>query len=83
MKLYTKKILTRNAEANQDHRGVELGKLCMLHGFKVSEVAEVLCVSRATVYTWFDGRRKPVTHLRPKILKLVETLKNKPQPDAA
>lgn len=61
--------------------GVELGRLCLLHGYSVDEIAGVFKVSRMTAYNWITGRHKPSRHLADKIEALVDRLKQKPIPE--
>jgi transcriptional regulator with XRE-family HTH domain len=61
--------------------GVELGKLCVLHGYSVEEVAGAFKVSRMTAYNWITGRHQPSRHLVDKIQTLVDKLKQKPIPE--
>lgn len=56
--------------------GVELGELCMKHGYSVREVAEVLKVAKPTVYNWYNGA-KPSKKITPKIQKIVDMLRAK------
>lgn len=58
--------------------GVELGRLCIVHGYSVIEVAEVFGITRATAYNWITGRSTPSRHLLPKVAELVERLQQKP-----
>lgn len=75
---YSKNITTRIANADPENLGVALGKLCVLHGYSVTEVAEVFKVCRPTVYNWFCGRSKPSKHLQGKVQALVSKLNQKP-----
>lgn len=75
---YSKKITSRIADSDPINLGAKLGKLCVLHGYSVIEVAEVFKVSRATVYNWFSGRFKPSRHLEERIQSLVGKLSQKP-----
>lgn len=61
--------------------GVELGRLCLLHGYSVEEVAEVFKVSRMTAYNWITGKHQPSKHLSHRIQSLVDRLKQKPIPE--
>ena len=61
--------------------GVELGRLCLLHGYSVDEVSGFFKVSRMTAYNWITGRHKPSRHLTDKIQALVDKLKQKPTPE--
>lgn len=58
--------------------GVELGRLCVLHNYSVTEVAEVLEVTRTTVYGWMLGKCKPTKRLEPSVVALVEKLRQLP-----
>ena len=61
--------------------GVELGRLCLLHGYSVEEVAGFFKVSRMTAYNWITGRHKPSKHLTDRVQTLVDKLKQKPTPE--
>ena len=39
--------------------GVALGQVCVRRNIPVAEVAQLLGVSRQTVYSWFAGRHSP------------------------
>ena len=78
---YSKATKARIAATNSESIGVELGRLCVLHGYSVIEVSEVFGVSRVTVYNWILGRTSPSKHLLGKINALVERLKQKSLPE--
>jgi len=73
-------VQKNSANPLDDNCGVELGRLCILHGYSVVEVAEVFKVSRTTVYNWFHALSRPTKHLEPKVLALVTRLQEKPIP---
>lgn len=60
--------------------GVELGRLCKLHGYTMKEVAGTFGVSRMTVHNWFIGKHVPTQSLMPKVTKVLEHLREKPIP---
>ena len=78
---YSKAIKERIATVDSTGLGVELGRLCVLHGYSVVEVAEVFGVSRMTVYNWILGRSEPSRHLLEKVQRLVDRLKQKTTPE--
>lgn len=78
---YSKAIQERIAAVDSTGIGAELGRLCVLHGYSVMEVAEVFGVSRVTVYNWMLGRSAPSKHLLAKVQLLVERLKQKTTPE--
>jgi transcriptional regulator with XRE-family HTH domain len=77
---YTESIRKKISDPDATGLGVELGRLCMLHGYSVREVAETFKVSRVTAYNWITGRTKPTPCIRDDVEKLVERLKQKPIP---
>jgi len=62
------------------HLGRELGRLCVLHGYTVLEIAGVFGVSRQTAYNWVLGRTYPSRYIRERVAQLVVKLKRKPIP---
>jgi len=78
---YSKKIKAQIENADSTGIGVELGRLCMLHGYSIREVAEVFEVTRPTVYNWMTGKYAPTKHLLSKMQALVNKLRSKPIPD--
>ena len=74
---YSQSLVEANKKANIKSLGVALGRLCIKHGVPVSEVAQELNVSRATVYNWFWGATSPSLYLRPKILAYTHYLKKR------
>lgn len=75
---YTKRLIKIVNDPELQGLGVELGRLCILHGYSATEVAEVLEVTRATVYGWFTGKYQPTKRMVPKMTDLVERLRQKP-----
>lgn len=80
---YTKEVAARMSNPEITGLGVELGRLCLLHGYSVKEVAEVYEVTRQTVYNWFSGKTYPSKHLVSKLQTLVDRLKAKTAPEPA
>ena len=78
---YSKKIKAQIESADSTSLGVELGRLCMLHGYSIREVAEVFEVTRPTVYNWMTNKYAPTKHLVSKMQALVNKLRSKPIPD--
>jgi transcriptional regulator with XRE-family HTH domain len=56
---YTQRIVSSIQNANPELIGVQLGQICLAKGYSVVEVAEVVGVSRQTVYNWMIGRNEP------------------------
>jgi transcriptional regulator with XRE-family HTH domain len=56
---YSARLIDLNKKADPKLLGVRLGKMCIKHGMSVAEVAELLSVSRQTVYNWFIGSSNP------------------------
>jgi transcriptional regulator with XRE-family HTH domain len=75
---YTRKMKAIVSNPDNKGLGVELGRLCILHGYSVVELAEVFGITRATAYNWITGRSKPSKHLIPQVTALVERLRQKP-----
>jgi transposase len=74
---YSQSLVDANKKADIKSLGVALGRLCIKHGVPVSEVAQELGVSRATVYNWFWGTTSPALHLQPRTTTYTEFLKNR------
>jgi predicted DNA-binding protein YlxM (UPF0122 family) len=80
---YSKEVAARMSNPDTEGLGVELGRLCLLHDYSVTEVAEVYEVTRQTVYNWFSGKSHPSKHLTSRVQKLVDRLKAKTPPESA
>ena len=78
---YSTSVQEKINNPNATGLGVELGRLCLLHGYSVEEVAGFFKVSRMTAYNWITGRHKPSKHLTERIQALVDKLKQKPIPE--
>jgi hypothetical protein len=76
---YSQSLVEANKKASAKSLGVALGRLCIKHGVAVSEVAQELGVSRATVYNWFWGVTSPALHLHPRVVAYTRYLKNRKQ----
>ena len=74
---YSQRLVDANNNADVSSRGVYLGSRCIKLGISVSEVADRLGVSRATVYNWFWGVTSPVLHLQPRVIAYTHYLKNR------
>mgnify|MGYP003351008469 CR=1 FL=1 len=59
-----------NKKADKDRLGVALGRVAIQHGISVADIAEMLAVSRQTVYNWFTGAYDP----KPEYTKAIEKL---------
>jgi hypothetical protein len=56
---YSKRVADANKKASINSLGVRLGRLCISEDISVMQVAEMLEVSRQTVYSWFTGHYIP------------------------
>tara|TARA_R110002126_G_scaffold23584_2_gene82488 strand:+ start:4430 stop:4669 length:240 start_codon:yes stop_codon:yes gene_type:complete len=74
---YSQRLVDANNNADVSSRGVYLGSRCMKLGISVSEVADRLGVSRATVYNWFWGSVTPSASHTAKINKYLHALRNR------
>jgi hypothetical protein len=52
---YTINVYRANADADPQLLGVQLGRYCIDNNIPVSEVADALGITRATIYNWFSG----------------------------
>ena len=73
---YTERVKS-TIEQGPGGLGTELGRLCVEHGYSVTEVADALSVTRSTVYSWFRGDTEPSKHLAPKVHKIIDLLREK------
>lgn len=78
---YSKATIARINAADQTLLGVQLGQLCVLHGYSIIEVTGVFNISRMTAYNWFTGKTNVSRHLSEKVQFLVDRLKSKPVPE--
>jgi transcriptional regulator with XRE-family HTH domain len=74
---FAQKIIDSLADEGKGGVGVELGRVCLKHGYTVAEVSDVFAVSRPTVYNWFSGKTKPSRRMGEKIQKLIDRLNAK------
>jgi DNA-binding XRE family transcriptional regulator len=74
---YSKRVIDANKKASLDSLGVRLGRLCINEDISVAEVAEVLGVSRMTIYKWFTGHFTPKKTFEGKILAFLSDNKSK------
>lgn len=74
---YSQSLVEANKKADVKSLGVALGRLCIRHGVSVSDVAQELSVSRATVYNWFWGTTSPALHLQNRVIQFIAYLKNR------
>lgn len=56
---YSSRIVVANAGADISSLGVLLGRYCIAKDIAVTEVSEVMNVSKMTVYKWFTGKAVP------------------------
>ena len=61
---YSIKVAQRNAVADENLLGVQLGRLCIRYDIPVTVVMRDLNVSKCTVYKWFSGAADVNKHLR-------------------
>ena len=74
---FSQKITDSLADESKAGLAVELGRVCLKHGYTVAEVSDVFAVSRPTVYNWFSGKTKPSRRMGEKIQKLIDRLNAK------
>ena len=73
---YSQRLVDANNKADANSCGVYLGRSCIKLGVPVSDVAQKLGVSRATVYNWFWGLVAPSPTHADKIAEFIRTLRN-------
>jgi len=56
---YSLRMAEAIREADDNNLGVQLGRVCLARDISVSQVAQVLNVSRQAVYLWFSGVAAP------------------------
>lgn len=56
---YSSRITKLNKAADKRRLGVALGRVAIESGVPVSEISDMLGVSRQTVYNWFIGGYDP------------------------
>jgi len=69
---YSVKFAIANSNADQEHIGVMLGKLCIAKDISVIEVARHFGVSRTAIYAWFLGKSNPNKTHEVKIYKYLK-----------
>ena len=74
---YSRKFVQANKTADNEHVGVQLGRICVSRDIPVQDVAEHLSVSRQAVYMWFLGKSLPHPAMRDTLRDLIKTLKSK------
>jgi transcriptional regulator with XRE-family HTH domain len=77
---YSDTVKNRANSPDAKGLGVELGRLCIKHGYSADELAGAFGVSRMTAYNWITGRHVPSKHLQDKVQKLIDRLKLKLAP---
>lgn len=60
--------------ADQTDPVIQLASLCIEHGVSVTAVADKLKVTRATVYSWFVGARRPRPEMMSKVVRMRDKL---------
>lgn len=71
---YSQRLIERNRDADIEHIGVQLGRVCIQHGVPVTDVATAFGVSRQTIYNWFSGEVSPADGLQGDIRAFVAKL---------
>ena len=71
---YTKKFIQAVNDADQTKLGVQLGQLCIKNDIPVYDVAEVVKITRMTVYHWFKGKTNVTDTHKETVEKLVAKL---------
>ncbi len=74
---YSFQLVEANKAADDESWGVLLGRTCIRLNIPVSEIAEKLDVSRATIYNWFWGTTNPSRAHCAHIERLLPRLKAK------
>ena len=69
---YSVKFVKANSNADQEHVGVMLGRLCIAKDISVIEVTKYFGVSRTAVYDWFLGKSMPNKTHEVKIYKYLK-----------
>jgi DNA-binding XRE family transcriptional regulator len=71
---YSLRLRTLNQKAPSRLLGVRLGRVCIKHDVPATVVAEVMGVSRQTVYNWFKGTSSPGPLLTSKVERYIANL---------
>ena len=71
---YSVRLVEQNRNADKQLLGVRLGRVCIKSNTSVTEVSELLGVSRQTVYNWFSGTSNPQNVLVDAVTKLLTKL---------
>ena len=74
---YSQRLIEANKKADKKSLGVALGRVCISRGIPVTEIADKLGVTRATVYNWFWGITNPTQAKVADISKMMQSLKNR------
>lgn len=72
---YSQRLIEANKKADGKSLGVALGRVCIKQNISVSELADKLGVTRATIYNWFWGLRTPDRKRSAEIERLLAKLK--------
>lgn len=75
---YSQRTVQALKKAKPNSLGAALGRLCVELDLPVAVVAEVLGVSRMTVYNWFDGSTEPSPRYAKKIENWLQSCKKLP-----
>lgn len=67
---YTYRIRKLNRSADKKNIGVRLGRHCIDENISVTELVELLGVSKQTIYNWFMGVHTPGPKQSSKIREL-------------
>ena len=77
MRGYSARLTRVNNEADGNHPGVMLGRLCIAQEIPVADVAQFFNVSRMTIYKWFKGEGQVRPKHAEQIEEIIAKLKNK------
>jgi transposase len=72
---YSQSIISATNNNELKGLGIELGRMCVRNQYSVAEVAQVLKVSRQTIYNWFTGKGNPRKRYEEQVTALIEKLK--------
>lgn len=75
---YSQRIIKAIEEPERTGLGIKLAQLCVKRGYSVAEVADVLKISRQTIYNWFNGALKPHPKYHERITALIEKIQQLP-----
>jgi predicted transcriptional regulator len=74
---YSQNLVEANKKADAKSLGVALGRVCIAQNISVTEVSEVLGVSRATIYNWFEGLNYPYARYHKDIERYMHIIRHR------